>query len=173
VPPFDLSIAGWGKRVYYTAHPCKSQHQCSGRVQRPIVHPFEPKRGHTITTDHRFRRFAVLHYIECIAQGNLNAWSGASWGEVRRCVIIRYPLKCRVCPRWLLHVVCEHCYNLYHNVSIIRNDSRFARFNTYRFANYKEQVITLLRRVCTVSVQTMQIAEQMTTVSSPSADTRD
>ena len=27
------------------------------------------------------------------------------------------------------------------------------RFNTYRFADYKERVIDLLRRVCTVSVQ--------------------
>ena len=32
-----------------------------------------------------------------------------------------------------------------------------ARFNTYRFADYKERVIDLLRRVCTVSVETMDI----------------
>jgi predicted helicase len=35
------------------------------------------------------------------------------------------------------------------------------RFNTYRFADYKEQVIDLLKRVCTVSVQTMQIVGGM------------
>ncbi len=35
------------------------------------------------------------------------------------------------------------------------------RFNTYRFAGYKEQVIDLLRRVCTVSVETMAIVGQM------------
>ena len=35
------------------------------------------------------------------------------------------------------------------------------RFNTYQFADYKEQVIDLLDRVCTVSIQTMQIIEQM------------
>ncbi len=35
------------------------------------------------------------------------------------------------------------------------------KFNTYRFADYKEQVIDLLCRVCTVSVGTMKIVEQM------------
>ncbi|XWK91051.1 MAG: type ISP restriction/modification enzyme [Phormidium sp.] len=34
-------------------------------------------------------------------------------------------------------------------------------FNTYRFADYKEQVINLLPRVCTVSVKTMEIISQM------------
>ena len=33
------------------------------------------------------------------------------------------------------------------------------RFNTYRFADYKEDVIDLLRRVCTVSVRTMEIVD--------------
>jgi predicted helicase len=35
------------------------------------------------------------------------------------------------------------------------------KFNTYRFADYKEQVIDLLKRVCTVSVETMKIVEEM------------
>jgi hypothetical protein len=35
------------------------------------------------------------------------------------------------------------------------------KFNTYRFADYKEKVIDLLKRVCTVSVETMKIVEQM------------
>ncbi|NCR28383.1 MAG: N-6 DNA methylase [Microcystis aeruginosa G11-04] len=35
------------------------------------------------------------------------------------------------------------------------------RFNTYRFADYKETVIDLLQRVCTVSVETMKIIEAM------------
>lgn len=34
-------------------------------------------------------------------------------------------------------------------------------FNTYKFADYKEQVIDLLQRVCTVSVRTMAIIQQM------------
>ena len=35
------------------------------------------------------------------------------------------------------------------------------RFNTYRFADYKDRVIDLLQRVCTVSVETMHIIQQM------------
>jgi predicted helicase len=36
-----------------------------------------------------------------------------------------------------------------------------AKFNTYHFADYKEHVIDLLQRVCTVSVETMRIIDQM------------
>jgi predicted helicase len=36
-----------------------------------------------------------------------------------------------------------------------------AKFNTYKFADYKEIVIDLLQRVCTVSVQTMKIIGEM------------
>ena len=35
------------------------------------------------------------------------------------------------------------------------------KFNTYRFADYKEQVIDLLKRVCAVSVRTMKIVDDM------------
>ena len=35
------------------------------------------------------------------------------------------------------------------------------RFNTYRFADHKERVIDLLQRVCTVSVKTMDIVDDM------------
>ena len=35
------------------------------------------------------------------------------------------------------------------------------KFNTYRFADYKERVIYLLQRVCTVSVATMEIVDGM------------
>jgi len=35
------------------------------------------------------------------------------------------------------------------------------KFNTYRFANYKEKVIDLIMRVCTVSVETMKIVKEM------------
>lgn len=37
------------------------------------------------------------------------------------------------------------------------------KFNTYRFADYKTQVIDLLKRVCTVSVETMKIVKEMET----------
>jgi predicted helicase len=35
------------------------------------------------------------------------------------------------------------------------------RFDTYRFADYKERVIDLLQRVCTVSVETVRIMREM------------
>jgi len=35
------------------------------------------------------------------------------------------------------------------------------RFHTYRFADYKERVIDLLQRVCTVSVETVKIMREM------------
>jgi predicted helicase len=35
------------------------------------------------------------------------------------------------------------------------------KFNTYHFADYKETVIDLLKRVCTVSVKTVEITNQM------------
>jgi len=35
------------------------------------------------------------------------------------------------------------------------------KFNTYRFADYKEKVIDLLKRVCTVSVETVRIVSEM------------
>ena len=40
-----------------------------------------------------------------------------------------------------------------------------AKFDTYRFADYKEQVIDLLGRVCAVSVETMAIVRQMEQIS--------
>ncbi len=36
-----------------------------------------------------------------------------------------------------------------------------AQFNTYRFADYKEEVVKLLQRVCTVSVETVKIVRMM------------
>ena len=42
-----------------------------------------------------------------------------------------------------------------------RDPTIAAKFNTYRFADYKEQVIDLLRQVCTVSVRTTEIVEGM------------
>jgi hypothetical protein len=35
------------------------------------------------------------------------------------------------------------------------------KFNTYRFAYYKETVIDLLMRLCTVSLETMRIVKEM------------
>ena len=35
------------------------------------------------------------------------------------------------------------------------------KFNTYRFADHKERVIDLLKRVCTVSVETVRIVDRL------------
>lgn len=35
------------------------------------------------------------------------------------------------------------------------------KFNTYKFAEYKESVIELLSRVCTVSMETMKNVKEM------------
>ena len=42
-----------------------------------------------------------------------------------------------------------------------RDPTIAANFDTYRFADHKERVIDLLRRVCTVSVKTMEIVDGM------------
>jgi predicted helicase len=39
------------------------------------------------------------------------------------------------------------------------------KFNTYRFPDYKEEVIELLRKICTVSVETMRIIKEMQVLS--------
>ena len=38
------------------------------------------------------------------------------------------------------------------------------KFNTYRFADYKDDVINLIRRVTTVSVETMAVTDAMRAV---------
>ena len=43
----------------------------------------------------------------------------------------------------------------------IKDSTIAEKFNTYRFADYKERVIDLLQRVCTVSVKTVEIVERM------------
>ncbi|MGB3508722.1 MAG: hypothetical protein WBA93_05665 [Microcoleaceae cyanobacterium] len=38
------------------------------------------------------------------------------------------------------------------------------KFNTYGFADYKETVIDLLQKICTVSLETMKIIQGMETI---------
>ena len=42
------------------------------------------------------------------------------------------------------------------------------KFSSYKFINYKTQLIDLIKRVCTVSVKTMDIIGLMTNKKSPS-----
>jgi predicted helicase len=44
-----------------------------------------------------------------------------------------------------------------------RDETIAKQFNNYRFADYKEQVIDLLMRVCTVSIETVKIIQAMET----------
>ena len=47
-----------------------------------------------------------------------------------------------------------------------RDPTIAARFNTYRFADHKDRVIDLLQRVCTVSVDTVRIVNQLNLLTS-------
>ena len=58
----------------------------------------------------------------------------------------------RVLPKWIL----KRCKEKKPKDTTIAE-----KFNTYQFAAYKEQVIELLERVCTVSVETMKIIKEM------------
>jgi predicted helicase len=49
----------------------------------------------------------------------------------------------------------------YHKERKPKDPTVRAKFDTYHFADHKEQVIDLLRRVCTVSVETMKIIDAM------------
>jgi hypothetical protein len=52
-------------------------------------------------------------------------------------------------------------YSGSHNESAPGDPTVRAKFNAYRFLDYKETVIDLLQRVRTVSVETMQIIGEM------------
>ena len=64
----------------------------------------------------------------------------------------RYRLGSRSALEWVLDQ---------HKEKKPRDPTIREQFNTYRFADYKEEVIELLRRVCTVSVRTMRIVDGM------------
>jgi predicted helicase len=49
----------------------------------------------------------------------------------------------------------------YHKERKPKDPTILEKFNTYRFADYKERVIDLLQQVCTVSAETMGIIQEM------------
>jgi predicted helicase len=49
----------------------------------------------------------------------------------------------------------------YHKERAPKDPTIREKFNTYRLADYKEQVIELLQQVCTISVETMKIIDEM------------
>ncbi len=64
----------------------------------------------------------------------------------------RYKLGNRTALEWI-------CY--YYKERKSRDDTIQEHFNNYKFADYKEEVIDLLKRVCTVSVKTVEIQDKM------------
>jgi predicted helicase len=66
----------------------------------------------------------------------------------------KYKLGNRSALEWVLE---------YYKERTPRDSTIREKFDTYRFADYKEQVIDLLQRVCTVSVETMKIIKEMAT----------
>jgi predicted helicase len=67
----------------------------------------------------------------------------------------RYELGNRTALEWI-------CY--YRKERKSRDDTIQEHFNDYDFQDYKEEVIDLLKRVCTVSVKTVKIQDQMRAV---------
>jgi len=65
---------------------------------------------------------------------------------------VAYQLGNRSALEWVLDQWKEHK---------ISDPTVATQFNPYRFADHKEQVIALLLRVCTVSVETMRIVRAM------------
>lgn len=61
------------------------------------------------------------------------------------------------------HIQCyKRVVGLINHLMMMPKDPTIAKlFNTYRFADYKDKVIDLLMRVCTVSVRTMEIVKAM------------
>lgn len=63
-----------------------------------------------------------------------------------------YKLGNRTAIEWVLE---------YHKERKPKDPTIAKKFNTYRFADYKEEVIELIRKVCTVSIATVEIIEKM------------
>lgn len=81
--------------------------------------------------------------IEIDATTTLHGIPAAAWA---------YKLGNRSALEWVLDQWKEHK---------IDDPTVAEKFNTYHFADHKEPVIDLLRRVCAVSVETMKIVKSM------------
>jgi predicted helicase len=85
----------------------------------------------------------INHTIELDSVTTLRGIPPAAW---------EYRLGNRSAIEWVLE---------YHKEHKPKDPTIREKFNTYRFADYKKQVIDLLQRVCTVSVETMKIVNNM------------
>ena len=62
---------------------------------------------------------------------------------------------------WVIRTAIEWVLRPVQGEEAARSDDSRNKFSTYRFADYKEDVIGLLRLVCTVSVRTAEIVDGM------------
>jgi predicted helicase len=144
IPLYDdfAQWAAWGKELmdlhlnYESAKPYG--------LQRQEIF-IDPKAGVDLQTFEKGKLKADKEagVIEIDAYTTLSGIPESAW---------RYKLGNRSALEWILDQYKE---------SKPKDPTIAAKFNTYRFADYKEQVIDLLQRVCTVSVETMRIVDGM------------
>jgi len=65
---------------------------------------------------------------------------------------LEYKLGNRSALEWILYQYKE---------KKIRDKTIFKYFNNYKFSDYKNELIDLLKKICTISVETMKIVNQM------------
>jgi predicted helicase len=153
--------AAWGKALmdlhigYETAEPYPLQRveaQSKARKQDKDEHlfaatdavkpMFETSRP-TVAPKAKLKAIKELGEIQLDEQTKLTGVPAAAWA---------YKLGNRSALEWILDQYKE---------STPSDPTIREKFNTYRFADYKEQVIDLLQKVCRVSVQTMEIVGEM------------
>ncbi len=74
-----------------------------------------------------------------------------------------YKLGNRSAIEWILNQYQETTYNKKTIETYPDKKTLHENFNTYKFADYKDQVIDLIKRLTTVSVKTVQITNAMKT----------
>ena len=114
----------------------------AAQQRRPTTQPADEKPA----LKPRLKVMKETGIIEIDATTTLTGIPAAAWD---------YKLGNRSGLEWVLDQWKEHK---------ISDPTVAAKFNTYHFADHKEQVIELLHRVCTVSVETMQIVAAMAAV---------
>ena len=166
--------AKWGKQLmelhlnYEQAAPFKlERHDAPDESERPLTPSLSPPRGEgarragegsralrgrAATPDEKpalkpkLKAIKETGRIEIDATTTLTGIPAAAWD---------YKLGNRSGLEWVLDQWKEHK---------ISDPTVAAKFNTYHFADHKEQVIELLQRVCTVSVETIKIVKAMAAV---------
>lgn len=148
--------AGWGKELmdlhidYETAKPfplnlvnLSEQKAKKPEQQKLLARDSENKVKKPLKLKVRLKADKETGVIELDEETSLTGIPGQAW---------EYKLGNRSALEWILDQYKE---------KKPKDPTIAEKFNTYRFADYKEQVIDLLQRVCTVSVETMKIVKEM------------